>query len=204
MARKVRGIPGKDVWLQLIEGNDRFICNRPLQRNLPALRQSLLEKQFPKVAMLCCSDSRVPAEVIFDQSLGDIFVVRTAGLVLEPTSLGSLEYAVAHLKVPLLVLKGHESCGAVTAAVHHPDLDESHITAVVQKIAPSVQRARQRGFSGVELVEAAHDLHVRSISDCLSRRSVIIREALAARRLEVVVAKYFLSHGRVEVLEATF
>ena len=68
-----------------------------------------------------CSDSRVPAEIIFDQSLGDLFVVRTAGLVLDPTSIGSLEYAVAHLHVPLLVIKGHEGCGAVTAAVEHPD-----------------------------------------------------------------------------------
>jgi len=198
------GVTGQEVWQQLLEGNGRFVENRALHRNLPELRQSLVAGQHPRAAVLCCSDSRVPAEVIFDQSLGDIFVVRTAGLVLEPTSLGSLEYAVAHLHVPLLVINGHEFCGAVTAAVHHPDLDEGHITAVVQKIAPAVNEARQSGLKGAELVEAAHDRHLKALYDGLSRQSAIIREALAARRLEVVVAKYFLSHGRVEVLEATF
>ncbi len=198
------GITGQEVWQQLMEGNSRFVQNRALPRNLPELRQHLLAGQHPRAAVLCCSDSRVPAEVIFDQSLGDIFVVRTAGLVLEPTSLGSLEYAVAHLHVPLLVVNGHEFCGAVTAAVHHPDLDEGHITAVVQKIAPAVNEVRQSGLSGAALVEAAHDRHLKALYDGLSRQSAIIREALAARRLEVVVAKYFLSTGKVEVLEATF
>jgi carbonic anhydrase len=204
MAHTGPGITAKEVWQQLLEGNGRFVHNQPLPRDLPELRHSLLAGQHPRAAVLCCSDSRVPAEVIFDQSLGDIFVVRTAGLVLEPTSLGSLEYAVAHLHVPLLVVNGHEFCGAVTAAVHHPDLDEGHITAVVEKIAPSVREARQSGLTGPGLVEAAHDRHLKALYDGLSRESAIIREALAARRLEVVVAKYFLSNGKVEVLEATF
>jgi carbonic anhydrase len=129
-------------------------------------------------AVLCCSDSRVPAEIVFDQSLGDLFVVRTAGLVLEPTSLGSLEYAVAHLHVPLLVIKGHEGCGAVTATVANPGLDESHITAVVQKIAPAAARARESGLTGSELVEAANNLHLATLYDTLKQESPIIGEAL--------------------------
>jgi carbonic anhydrase len=204
MAHTDPGLTGKEVWRHLLEGNSRFCQNRPLTRNLPELRQSLMGGQHPQAAVLCCSDSRVPAEVIFDQSLGDIFVVRTAGLVLEPTSLGSLEYAVAHLHVPLLVVNGHEFCGAVTAAVHHPDLDEGHITAVVQKIAPSVTQARHSGLAGPELVETVNDLHLKSLYDDLSRLSPIIRGALAGRRLDLVLCKYFLSSGRVEMLEATF
>jgi carbonic anhydrase len=204
MAHGGPAITAQEAWQQLLEGNERFIEGHPLRRNLPALRESLVKGQSPVAAVLCCSDSRVPAEFVFDQCLGDIFVVRTAGLVLEPTSLGSLEYAVAHLHVPLLVVQGHEFCGAVTAAVNHPDLDESHITAVVRQIAPSATQARQRGLAGPELVEAANDLHLKSLYDTLSRQSPILREALAARRLEVVLSKYFLTDGRVEVLTATF
>ncbi|MGQ9688499.1 MAG: carbonic anhydrase [Desulfobaccales bacterium] len=204
MAHSATGITGKEVWRQLLEGNRRFVHNQPLTRNLPELNQSLIGGQHPKAAVLCCSDSRVPPEIIFDQSLGDIFVVRTAGLVLDPTTLGSLEYAVAHLHVPLLVVKGHEFCGAVTAAVHHPDLDEGHITAVVQKIAPAVTRGRQSGLVGGELVETVNDLHLKSLYDDLGRLSPIIQEALAGGRLDLVVGKYFLSTGRVELMAATF
>lgn len=204
MAHGGPAFTAKEVWQHLLEGNDRFVKGSPLSRNLPVLRESLVKGQNPMAAVLCCSDSRVPAEFVFDQCLGDLFVVRTAGLVLEPTSLGSLEYAVAHLHVPLVVINGHEFCGAVMAAVNHPDLDESHITAVVRQIAPSGAQARERGLSGPELVEAANDLHLKFLYDALSRQSPILREALAARRLEAVLAKYFLSNGRVEVLDATF
>jgi carbonic anhydrase len=195
---------GKEVWRQLLEGNDRFVRGQTWVRNFPRLRKSLIEGQNPKAAVLCCSDSRVPPYIVFDHSLGDLFVVRTAGLVLGPGSLGSLEYAVAHLHVPLLVVKGHQSCGAVTAAVANPDLEESQITTVVKQIAPSVIRARQTGLTGAELVETTNDLHLRSLYDCLRRRSPIVREALADGRLAMVVAKYSLTSGRVEVLDATF
>ena len=204
MAQANPHINGKEIWRQLLEGNDRFVRGRTWVRNLPRLRKTLIEGQNPKAAVLCCSDSRVPPYVVFDHSLGDLFVVRTAGLVLGPGSLGSLEYAVAHLHVPLLVVKGHESCGAVTAAVTNPDLEESQITAVVRKIVPSVTQARQTGLTGPELVEAANNLHLKSLYDCLRRRSPIVREALADQRLAMVVAKYSLASGRVEVLEATF
>jgi carbonic anhydrase len=154
-------------------------------------------------AVLCCSDSRVPSGLIFDQSLGALFVVRTAGLVLGPGATGSLEYAVAHLHVPLLVLKGHESCGAVTAAVEHPDLDEGHITSVVQQIVPAAAKAKAEGFTGPELVEVATNNFLAQLYDRLSQNSAIIREALAARRLDLVLTKYFLGNGHVEVLDTT-
>jgi carbonic anhydrase len=195
---------GKEVWRQLLEGNDRFVRGQTWVRNFPRIRKSLIDGQNPKAAVLCCSDSRVPPYILFDHSLGDLFVVRTAGLVLGPGSLGSLEYAVAHLHVPLLVVKGHESCGAVTAAVNNPDLEEGQITTVVRKIAPSVNQARQTGLTGHELVEAANDLHLQSLYDCLRRRSPIVRQALADGRLAMVLAKYSLTHGRIDVLDATF
>ncbi len=203
MAHAGPGLTAKEVWQELLGGNMRFVQGLFLGRNLVSLRESLTKGQIPMAAVLCCSDSRVPAEIVFDQSLGDLFVVRTAGLVLEPTSLGSLEYAVAHLHVPLLVVKGHEGCGAVTATVAHPDLDEGHITAVVRKIAPAALKAKESGLEGAALVEKANNLHLAAIHDTLRRESAIIGEALTSGRLHIVVSKYSLQDGHVEVLDTT-
>jgi carbonic anhydrase len=204
MANPSPGLNGKEVWRRLIAGNMRFVQGLFQGRDLLDLRRTLTQGQQPQAAVLCCSDSRVPAEIIFDQSLGDLFVVRTAGLVLEPTSIGSLEYAVAHLHVPLLVIKGHESCGAVTAAVAHPDTDEGHIGAIVQQIAPAAAQARLTGKRGPELVEAATAAHLKSLEAALRRESRIIGEALDQGRLDLVVIKYLLRSGQVETLMATF
>jgi carbonic anhydrase len=187
-----------------MEGNMRFVQGLFQGRNLLDLRRTLTQGQQPEAAVLCCSDSRVPAEIIFDQSLGDLFVVRTAGLVLDPTSIGSLEYAVAYLGVPLLVIKGHENCGAVTAAVEHPEATEGHIGAIIQQISPAVTQARQAGTNGNELVEATTDLHLKCLETTLLRVSPIIREAMDAGRLEIMVAKYFLHAGQVQPLASTF
>jgi carbonic anhydrase len=204
MAQSGPGLTGKEVWQRLMAGNQRFVQGNSQNRNLPELRRSLVKGQQPLAAVLCCSDSRVPAEIIFDQSLGDLFLVRSAGLVLDPTTLGSLEYAVAHLHVPLLVINGHEFCGAVTAAVNHPDLDEGHITAVVRQIAPTAAQARQSGKTGAELVEATTDTFIQSLAETLRRESRIVAEALKNKQLELVVAKYFLTDGRVAALTTTF
>jgi carbonic anhydrase len=204
MAEAGSALSGKQVWQRLMAGNLRFVQGRSRGRNLLDLRRTLSQGQQPEAAVLCCSDSRVPPEIIFDQSLGDLFVVRTAGLVLGPTSMGSLEYAVAHLHVPLLVIKGHECCGAVTAAVEHGEVDEGHIGAIVRQIAPAVAQARQRGVSGPDLVEAATDQHLEALAETLRRQSPIISEALAAGRLDLVVSKYYLDSGQVLTLNATF
>jgi len=204
MANPDQGLGGKQVWQRLIAGNMRFVQGLFQGRNMLDLRRTLTQGQQPEAAVLCCSDSRVPAEIIFDQSLGDLFVVRIAGLVLEPTSIGSLEYAVAHLHVPLLVIKGHESCGAVTAAVAHPETDEGHIGAIVQRIAPAAAQARLTGKSGPDLVEEATEQHLKSLEETLRRESRIIGEALERGSLDLVVVKYLLHSGKVETLISTF
>jgi carbonic anhydrase len=204
MAQAEPGLTGRQVWQRLMEGNMRFVQGLFQGRNLLDLRRTLAGGQAPEAAVLCCSDSRVPAEIIFDQSLGDLFVVRTAGLVLDPTSIGSLEYAVDHLHVPLLVIKGHESCGAVTAAVEHPHATEGNIGSIITQIAPAVAQARQAGNNGHDLVEAATDIHLKYLEETLLQVSAIIREAIDAGRLEVVVAKYFLHAGQVQPLTSTF
>jgi carbonic anhydrase len=204
MAQTGSGLTGRQVWQRLMEGNMRFVQGLFQGRNLLDLRRTLAQGQAPEAAVLSCADSRVPAEIIFDQSLGDLFVVRTAGLVLDPTSIGSLEYAVAHLHVPLLVIKGHESCGAVTAAVEHPEATEGYIGSIITQISPAVDQARQSGNNGRDLVEAATDIHLKSLETTLIEVSPIIRKAIEAGRLEVVVAKYFLHAGQVQPLTATF
>ena len=204
MAHSGPGFTGRQVWQRLMEGNMRFVQGLFQGRNLLDLRRTLAQGQQPEAAVLCCSDSRVPAEIIFDQSLGDLFVVRTAGLVLDPTSIGSLEYAVGHLHVPLLVIKGHEGCGAVTAAVEHPEATEGHIGSIITQISPAVAQARQDVNNGQNLIEATMDLHLKFLEETLIRVSPIIRKAVDAGRLEVVVAKYFLHAGQVQPLSSTF
>ena len=204
MAHSGPRLTGRQVWQRLMEGNMRFVQGLFQGRNLLDLRRTLAKGQQPEAAVLSCSDSRVPAEIIFDQSLGDLFVVRTAGLVLDPTSIGSLEYAVAHLRVPLLVIKGHEGCGAVTAAVEHPEATEGNIGSIIAQIAPAVAQARQAGNHGHDLVEAATDIHLKYLEETLFQVSPIIRGAIDAGRLEVVVAKYFLHAGQVQPLTSTF
>ena len=204
MAHSGPGFTGRQVWQRLMEGNMRFVQGLFQGRNLLDLRRTLAQGQQPEAAVLCCSDSRVPAEIIFDQSLGDLFVVRTAGLVLDPTSIGSLEYAVAHLHVPLLVIKGHEGCGAVTAAVEHPGATEGHIGSIITQISPAVGQARQNGDHGQDLIEATTDIHLKYLEETLLRVSPIIQEAVDAGSLEIVVAKYFLQAGQVQPLTSTF
>ena len=204
MAHSGPGFTGRQVWQRLMEGNMRFVQGLFQGRNLLDLRRTLAKGQQPEAAVLSCSDSRVPAEIIFDQSLGDLFVVRTAGLVLDPTSIGSLEYAVAHLKVPLLIIKGHESCGAVTAAVEHPEATEGHIGSIITQISPAVSQARQNGNKSQDLIEATTDIHLKYLEETLLRVSPIIQEAVDAGNLEIVVAKYFLKAGQVQPLTSTF
>ncbi|GAB4253358.1 MAG: carbonic anhydrase [Acidobacteriota bacterium] len=107
----------REVWSALLEGNRRFAAGKPLRRDLLRERAALVVGQAPAAAVLACSDSRVPPEYVFDAGLGELFVVRTAGHFLSDAALGSLEFAVHVLGVPLLVVLGHEGCGAVQAAV---------------------------------------------------------------------------------------
>ena len=126
----------------LIEGNARFISGKTLSKDLSSTRRIDLMKngQHPFAVIVSCSDSRVPPELLLDQALGDLFVIRVAGNVITPVELGSVEYAVEHLKAPLVVVLGHEGCGAVTAAVQGGEIPGS-ISAITDKIKPAVDGA---------------------------------------------------------------
>ncbi|TGE36128.1 carbonic anhydrase [Desulfosporosinus fructosivorans] len=179
----------------LIDGNERFTSGKPLSKDLSSTRRGDLMKngQHPFAVIVSCSDSRVPPELLFDQALGDLFVVRVAGNVITPVELGSIEYAVEHLKTPLVVVLGHEECGAVTAAVQGGTTHGS-IGAIIEKIKPSVDSAKAMGLTGRDLIEMSTDLNMQNALKDISK-SPIIKEGVEVRQVKMIGIKYDLDEG---------
>jgi carbonic anhydrase len=195
-------IPSADtVWSDLMAGNQRFVAGKPRSYDLVPLRRKLASGQSPNVIILSCSDSRVSPEVIFDQSLGDIFVVRTAGNIADPVALGSIEYAVDHIHSPLLVVLGHTKCGAVTAACSGDKMPSPNLDAIVSKISPAVSQAKSYAKPD-DLIEAAIKENVHQSAKDVQANSEIVRDAVKSGKLKVVEAEYQLDTGEVIRLNA--
>ena len=158
-----------------------------------ARQRELVAGQHPHAEILSCADSRVPPEIVFDQGLGDLFVVRVAGNVATDTEIGSLEYGAEHLQIPLLVVLGHESCGAVTAAVQGGDAD-GHIAALISLIKPAVDRSR--GMPGDPVANAVRS-NVQMVVLQLRSSTPILSELVAHGKLKIVGAVYSLETGEV-------
>jgi carbonic anhydrase len=183
----------------LLAGNERFVSaklNSVTPEEVAQRRAELVQGQKPFAIVLCCSDSRVGPEIVFDQELGNIFVVRTAGEVVDAAGIGSIEYAVAHLGSPLLLVLGHEHCGAVAAAVAEAK-EPGHIADIIKAIAPAV--AKTKGQSG-DAVENAVRANVQDIAAHLRSTSPILSEKAKAGRLKVMGATFSLKTGKVELL----
>lgn len=181
----------------LVEGNTRFSTGNILSKDLSVMSRSTLAQngQHPFAVIVSCSDSRVPPEILFDQDLGDLFVIRVAGNVITPVELGSIEYAVEHLKVPLVMVLGHEQCGAVTATVEGEALPEN-IQAIAEKIKPAVNQAKVTATTGEELIEKSSELNVfNALTDIT--RSPVIKHALEGN-LKLYGGKYLLESGEVQ------
>jgi carbonic anhydrase len=189
-------VSANDVWAGLMAGNARFVSGKTQSHDVVSLRRKLASSQSPSAIILSCSDSRVGPELIFDQSLGDLFVVRTAGNIAGPVALGSIEYAVDHLHSPLLVVLGHQKCGAVNAACSGEKMPSANLEAIVDKINPAVARAKSHANAD-DLVEAAIKENVHQSAQDLLANSAIIREAVASGKLRVVEAEYELDTGKV-------
>jgi carbonic anhydrase len=189
-----------EVWNNLMAGNSRFVAGKPEARDLVPLRQKLASGQSPKAIILSCSDSRVGPELIFDQSLGDVFVVRTAGNVADPVALGSIEYAVDHLHSPLLVVLGHQKCGAVNAACSGEKMPSKNLDAIVEKIGPAVTQAKTYAKTD-DLLESAIKENVHQSSKDVLANSDIIRDAVKSGKLSVIEAEYELDSGKVVRLD---
>ena len=185
---------------QLMEGNLRYAQgNASHPHQSLEQRAELVSGQHPFAVILGCSDSRIPPELIFDQGLGDIFVIRTAGEVVDNVSLASIEYAVDHLGVPLVMVLGHDSCGAVTAAVQGGEA-EGHLGSLMDFIRPAVEQAREAG-EGSDLLNGSIDNNVFNIVEALKSSQPVLSEKVEAGELMILGARYRLDSGLVEILE---
>jgi carbonic anhydrase len=186
------------AWKALKEGNERFVAGKPEHPSQSiADRARLTHSQKPTAVLFGCADSRVAAEIIFDQGLGDMFVVRTAGHVIDPAVLGSIEYAVTVLNVPLIAVLGHDSCGAVKATLAALDdgvMPGGYVRDIVERITPSVLQGRHAGLTRVDEFETRH---VSETVTQLRVRSASIATELAAGNLAIVGLTYHLADGRV-------
>ena len=193
------------VWLDMARGNERFVAGEPLHpRQDVERREQLASAQAPSAALFGCSDSRLAAEIIFDKGLGDLFVVRNAGQVISDSVIGSLEFAVAVLKVPLIIVLGHDQCGAVRAAIDSARADAAplppHIAHLIAPIAPAVQRVvTEQGLGAGALPDISEVVreHLHDTVAELLEGSELISDAIAAGTLAVVGANYRLAEGRV-------
>mgnify|MGYP000731152010 CR=1 FL=1 len=190
------------AWKSLKEGNQRFVNGESLHPSQGvADRERLTGGQHPSAVLFGCADSRVAAEIIFDQGLGDMFVVRTAGHTIDSSVLGSIEYGVAVLGVPLIVVLGHDQCGAVKAtidALDSGDLPGGYIRDVVERVTPSILSARRDGYTGVDEFEARH---VEETGNLMMQRSRIIADKVGAGELAIVGLTYRLSEGSARLRE---
>ena len=194
---------GRDSLTKLIDGNKRFMSGELTRKDIGQdRRQELAKGQQPFATVISCSDSRVPPEIIFDQGLGDIFVVRVAGNVVESTSLGSIEYGVEHLHTPLLVILGHESCGAVKAALEAKGKAEGNIGAILKKIMPAVETARRAKKDPSETLNIAVRENVKNTYKDIMK-SKIVRELVHEGKLKIVGAEYYLNTGKLELIDLT-
>ena len=189
-----------DVWARLLAGNRRFVSGRTRTRGVVAQRAALVGGQHPDAIVLACADSRVGPELLFDQSLGDLFVVRTAGNIVDPIVLGSMEYAVEHLHAKLIVVLGHGSCGAVKAACSAEEMPSQNLVALVQEIRPTVQKLASC-FEGAELVDRGVRANARHSAQQILANSVILREAVEKGHLKIVTAYYDLASGEVRPID---
>jgi len=195
-------VGGDVVFAKLMEGNTRFIEGKPAAKDCSLDRRDELTKgQHPVATILSCSDSRVPPEIVFDQALGDIFIVRVAGNVIEPTILGSIEYGVEHLQTPLLIILGHESCGAVKATLELTGEPEGNIGAILKKIRPAVEAAKKaNGKDKAATLELAIQENIKNTYKDIIK-SPIVSHLVQEGKLKIVAAEYQLKTGKVETIE---
>jgi len=183
----------------LKEGNFRFLNNMRYNRDLLERVNETKDGQFPFAAVLSCMDSRAPAEIIFDQGLGDIFSIRIAGNIISPGILGSLEYATAVAGSKLIVVLGHTSCGAIKGACDNVEL--GNLTSLLAHIRPAVELERtvthDRTSSNPEFVQKVTELNVRHSVESILAESKVIRDLVASGEVALVSAIYDVATGRV-------
>ena len=194
---------------RLRAGNARFVANEPSREFSDVERARLASGQEPFAVILGCSDSRVPTEVVFDQGLGDLFVIRVAGNIVAPSQVGSIEFAAQKFATRLVVVLGHTHCGAVEATIDElqqpVEKQSRNIAAIVGRIRPSVMNLLERGdvTDRDDLMRRAVRENVRYSTNALRHGSEIIEELIGKRELLIVGAEYSLDTGVVEFFDGT-
>jgi carbonic anhydrase len=176
---------------KLLAGNQRFAANRltSIEHDLKILKEHTVEKQEPFAAVLACADSRVPVELVFDQTIGHIFVTRVAGNIVTPEIIASLEYSVAVLGIRVLMVLGHTSCGAVKAAMK-ADTVPGQISSLYPPLRPAVEQSAGN-------LDKAIEANARLQAELLRTSSTVIRDASKAGTVKVVAGVYDLANGKV-------
>ena len=182
-------------WQTLLTGNATYMAGALPYKGLQGQRDANVGGQNPPVTVLSCADSRVPAELIFGRAIGDLFVVRVAGNVASTLDIASIEYAIAHNWTQLIVVMGHEDCGAVKAALEIDDPGTPSLVTLVQRIRESFLLPT---WTGPDNVERAIKANARSSAAYLLAHSTVIRKAVLEHRVGLMVAYYSLKSGKVE------
>jgi carbonic anhydrase len=202
-SRAGTGISADEALRILKEGNARYADGKPQHPHQGRERRALTaaQGQHPLAAVLGCADSRSPVEIIFDQGIGDLFVVRVAGNIAATDEIGSVEYAVDHLGAPLVMVLGHTQCGQVTAVADDTKLP-ANIASLVEPIKPAVAKAREANpqASGDMLISAAIKDNIWQAIDDMLKKSSIIREKVREGKVRVLGAIYDLDSGQVQWL----
>lgn len=182
---------------RLIAGNARFVAGELQHDHLDAARRAeIAQSQYPTAVIVGCADSRVPPELVFDQGLGDLFVVRVAGNVVEDSAIASVEYAVEHLGAKLVIVLGHERCGAVDAVLRGGKLP-GHLDSLSRAIGPVTSGARKQGG---DVLDNAVRANVMRVVRELEQSEPILTRAVHVEELSIVGARYDLDTGAVEIL----
>ena len=205
-------LPAPEALSRLLEGNLRFASHvvsiDTLARHLK--RDTLAKGQRPFATVLGCSDSRAPAELVFDQGLGDLFVIRVAGNVVSPSQVGSVEFAAERFGTRLVVVMGHTQCGAIEAtldAMEGGGQPSTNVMSIVQRIRPSVETVREARLGGGDragLLRAAARANARASVDHLRHGSAVLEKLIQEDGLAVVGAEYDVESGKVEVFDSPF
>ncbi|NMR19847.1 carbonic anhydrase [Cellulomonas fimi] len=196
------------AWARLVDGNQRFVRGEMEHPSQGVDRRAEVStEQAPFAVIFGCADSRVAAEIIFDQGLGDLFVVRTAGHVLDTTVVGSIEYGVDLLDAPLVVVLAHDQCGAVAAAARAlttGELPRGFVRAIVDRVIPSIVGMGEGGVGGISSLDP-QDLgreHTRHTVQMLQSYSAGLSEAIEQGRCAIVGVEYTLADGQVSLVES--
>lgn len=206
---EVQSVTATEALARLRQGNARFVDESPQRVAIGGerLRRDLLAGQAPFAVILGCSDSRVPAEIVFDQSLGDLFVIRVAGNIVAPSQVGSIEFAADRFGTPLVVVLGHTGCGAVSATIEELERPSGggspNLGSIVARIRPTVESLRETELveDPARLAAAAVRANVRASADHLRHGSALLEELVEAGRLRVVGAEYCLESGVVDFFD---